>query len=218
MDYIEGNDLRKLLLRRKPVDSDYLSMILKSVGNGLAKFHKTFIKPDWKSKKNLENYCSYWRIRGETKISLRRLKKSRLNYVSSTFGDISPDNILVKNDKAYLIDFPSPSKKGCIGPPHIDLARFKYSLYRLNLYPHFNFLPLDWWSPEKLFEQFAEGYQNEIDSKINNIDKKIIKNLLKEYVITERNKIKNTKNQSIKGKLTNIYHLYMLHKIKKETK
>ena len=61
-------------------------------------------------------------------------------------------------------------EKECICTPHLDIARFKYSLEVIKQYPQFKLLNFNWWNGEKKKKKFLETYCKEMKVKINKYD------------------------------------------------
>jgi len=214
MEYIEGKTLRKLLLEIKQPSIEYLKNITASCGIALAKFHKLFeLSESSRYLKDERFYNGYWRKKGSPFESETELKQCGLNSVSDAYGDFGPAQILVKDKKIYLIDFPSPKEK-ILATPHLDLAKFRFYLKLLNQHPRFLF-PKSNWSPNNLYEEFFHQYCKEKEVNWNEFDKENIRDLVKDHIIRKREKLKQQVNESksIISKLKAHYILYSINRI-----
>jgi len=193
MEYVEGENFKKILLRVKPIEKNTLNHYIDLSGIALAKFHRIF---EIEFSNNIFGDARYYDsplLRKKLVVSQFDINKCGLNNISTSFIDFAPWNTIFNDGKIYLTDFPASF---CIATPHLDLARFKYTLKVLNEYPRFKILNLNWWNPDQIFSRFLKKYADKLDKEINDIDIKLINRLEKEYAIKEKQKY-DSKTMSI---------------------
>jgi len=202
MGYIEGTNLKQLLLKLKPVDEDYLSKIVDLAAIALSKFHYIFRRTEY------ERLLIDSPLLGENvNIDINNnvlLSQCNLKIRVKSFIDFAVWNIISNpniEQKIVLIDFP---EKECICTPHLDLARFKFSLEIIKQYPQFRFLKMDWWNVDSIYNNFLERYCKEMKVKLNEQDIAIINYFMKEYVRKTKN-IYADNTSNIRFKLERLY-------------
>lgn len=209
MEYIEGKALRDLLLKIIPLNKELFYEIIELCGVALAKFHDLFIFENTYHCLKSEGYYNIWRVKTPPIKSQDDLSKCKLNTISVAYGDFGPAQILVRNGKVYLVDFPSPSEKKCIATPHLDIAKFRFYLKLLKYHPRFKFLKIHWWNLEIVFNKFLQKYCKKRNIRINKYDILNIRKLEKEFVINTKMRYENKdiSNREILGKVKNTYML-----------
>jgi len=201
MEYIEAKSLKKLLMKSFFKNKNQIYEVIKTSSKSLATFHKIFSLNNSRQRLNDKKFFNNYLLRNEVSFSKKFLKKCNFNLLSNAFIDFAPWNILIKNKKIYLIDFPGMD---CIATPHLDLAHFKFRLRIIKQYPQFRILKFDWWDIESLFKFFLNEYCKEIGTKLNRFDKSLIYKLEKEYAIKLRERYEE-KAFSLKDKLEKYY-------------
>jgi hypothetical protein len=101
------------------------------------------------------------------------------------FFDFTPWNIIINDTPhnggmmLYLIDFP---RTDYICAPHLDLARFRFSLELTKQFPPARFLGINRWEVESTFDQFLKGYCREMHVSLNGDDLSLIDSAKKAYI------------------------------------
>jgi hypothetical protein len=83
-----------------------------------------------------------------------------------------------------LIDFP---KVDCVYTPHLDLARFKFSLELIKQFPPSKLLGFDRWNVDELFNRFMTRYCSELSIVPNKDDMWLIECFRKANIRRARN-------------------------------
>jgi hypothetical protein len=171
MEHINGISLKShlLTLRKKEKETVYNSIRLAAIA--LSKFHKISTEAS-----GAEYYIhSPYIEKGLDLDMITQMNVScnlRLKIVS--FIDFAAWNIIVENragQRIYLIDFPDNNSSL---PPHVDLARFKYSLDVISRYPRYRLLGKRLWDMDNLYEMFLTTYCSEMGIRINRQDRSLI--------------------------------------------
>jgi RIO-like serine/threonine protein kinase len=201
MEYIEGTSLKQLLLKLKPGNKEYLSKIVDLSAIALSKFHYIFRKTEYE---NILIDSPLLRDDVNTDINNNvLLSQCNLKIRVKSFIDFAVWNLISHNiePKIFLIDFP---EKECICTPHLDLARFKFSLEIIKQYPQFRFLKINWWNIDSMYNNFLERYCKEMKVNLNEQDMALINYFMKEYVRKTKNIYADNKS-SIRFKLERLY-------------
>lgn len=171
MEHMRGRSLKNVLLSLKTPNKDYLNEVVDLAADALAEFHRIFprereapltvgalLDDDFNLEEcqNLVNECG-----------LKRKSKA--------FVDFAAWNMLVDGASGRglsLIDFPGID---CTFTPHLDLARFRFSLEILRQHPQFKLLRLQTWDLDTIFDRLLTRYSNLIESRPNESDFAIIR-------------------------------------------
>lgn len=202
MEYIEGTSLKQSLLKLKPVNKDHLNEIIDLSAIALSKYHLIFKKTD----------CEHLLIDSpflseNVNIDINNnvpLSQCNLKIRVKSFIDFAAWNIIINpsiEQKIFLIDFPETE---CICTPHLDLARFRYSLEIIKQYPQFRFLKINWWDIDSIYNNFLEKYCNEMKINLNEYDMTVIDYFMKEHMKKLQN-IYATNKQNYRYKLQGMY-------------
>lgn len=180
MEFVNGIELKKILLKYKYIDKQELDKLIKLSALMLARYHSLFSigsdKPFVINNPDLKRELSFDYINNCVPVD-----KCLIDSKVRLFNDYTVWNIIVdKNFNIYLVDFPGEE---CVFTPHLDLARFKYSLNIVKQYPQFRFLRRNWWNVEELFSTFLQQYCYATNKKFNNYDLLLINFFEKEYLI-----------------------------------
>jgi hypothetical protein len=98
-----------------------------------------------------------------------RINECNLSIKVTPFFDFTPWNIMIERggNKIYLIDFP---RQDYVYTPHLDLARFRFSLELTKQFPPAKFLGINRWDVDELFDRFLTGYCHEMNTTLNEDD------------------------------------------------
>lgn len=206
MEYVNGISLKQLLLQLRPIRRAYLIKIIKLSAVALSKFHHIF---EVAEDENL--LVNSPLLADDIDISTLNTKLSQCNLQikSKSFIDFTPWNIIISDKskpKIYLIDFPN---RKCIYTPHLDLARFKFSLRILKQYPQFRFLKINWWNVNSIYDEFLQRYCEEIKAELNRHDMAVINFFISCYA----KKLDEIYHNSSKIRFR-LEHIYLKHCIK----
>jgi len=200
MDHVGGSNLKELMLKLKLPDGSQINQIIDLAAIALSKFHELFVRENGThslASPFLEREASLdWYAKHLPECGLRSLSKS--------FLDFAVWNILVSNSSGIgitLIDFPA---RDCISTPHLDLARFKFSLEILREHPQFRFLGIEPWILQELYGRFLGTYLTVTDQRMNDVDYSLISHLEREYA-RKLKTIYENEESPIRLKLEGIY-------------
>lgn len=101
------------------------------------------------------------------------------------FFDFTPWNIIIEDSPSkmaemlYLIDFP---RRNYVCTPHLDFARFRFSLELIKQFPPARFLGINRWDVDLLFDRFLKGYCRQMQAELNKDDLSLIALGRKAYI------------------------------------
>jgi hypothetical protein len=171
MEYIDGPSLKQILLRFRPPTDGFLEARVELAAIALTRFHKIMMVEDSEPYSIESPFLEKGLTLGPIENDLRDCS---LRFKTKSFVDFSVWNIIAEkgfNGGIFLTDFPDNS---CISSPHIDIARFRYSLKIVNEYPQFRFLGISWWNHEKVFQHFLRKYCEEMGYGFSKTDETIV--------------------------------------------
>ena len=187
MTSVTGSNLAYMLHEITHVSRSYFNSAIDLSALALAKYHAIFSQDD-------EAAISIDPVAREDDIN-HFLEKSRtiigdcnLNAMVTPFLDFTPWNIIIEDRKCnpeskpmmiYLIDFP---RRNYVSTPHLDLARFRFSLELIKQFPPAKFLGINRWDVDLLFDRFLKRYCNEMDVDLNRDDLSLIALGRKAYI------------------------------------
>lgn len=171
MECATGRNLKEVLLSLRTPNKDDLDEVADLAADALAAFHGIFgrerdapitVGPFLDNDFNLEE-CQ------------NLMNECGLKRKSKAFVDFAAWNMLVDGAsgrrKIYLIDFPGID---CTFTPHLDLARFRFSLEILKQHPQFRLLRLQTWDLDTIFDRLLTRYSSQTASQPNESDFAII--------------------------------------------
>jgi hypothetical protein len=176
MEYIGGTSLKQALLKTRPGSFDWRQLADWSA-TALSRFHQVFARgtdaPIRIDSPELEENVDGGAIAG-------RLTGCNIQARAGQFVDFGAWNVIFHGRKpgVFLVDFPGAE---CICTPHLDLARFKFSLKVIKQYPQFRFIKMDWWHVDPFFDQFLRKYGDKTGVQPNQDDLGLIAWLEGEY-------------------------------------
>jgi len=201
MEYADGISLKKLLLHLRSTRRGMALRVVELAAIALARFHRM-------STEMIDKDLSVNSPFLANNLDLTRIEplidSCNINLKIKSFIDFSAWNILVERrsaERITLIDFPDNDS---ICTPHIDLARFKYSLDIVGLHPQFRFLGLRWWNPDDLQDRFLATYTNEMGVRANDGDRMLIRWFERQY-FRKLLEVYDNGNSSIKYMLEGLY-------------
>jgi len=189
MDYIEGIDFKHLLLSSKPQENNFFKNTIENSAVALSKFHKIF-KVSISKRLDLNTPLLNEEITSDRLTTKFSLMECGMNLKTQSYIDYTPWNILINNKKLFLLDFP---ERECIFTPHLDIARFKFSLNIIKQHPVFRIFNKNWWVLDDLFDIFLKKYCCGMKFKLNKIDYLVIDYFEKEYAKKLQNIYKTNK-------------------------
>jgi hypothetical protein len=208
MQYLEGTNFGKKLLQMKSIDNDSLNEIINLSAIALARFHNIFTEEnsgnDSKLVPTLENALNLESVNLNLAAMKSNFKDYALTRICKCYLDFTPRNIIVLDSrdlKIGLVDYPYREYEFT---PHLDLARFRFSLKVMKQHPQFRFLKLNWWNIDTTYQKFIERYTSESSIESNENDWKIIDWIEREYT-RQLNRIYSQSRGSIRMKTERIY-------------
>lgn len=201
MECIEGVNLKQLLLKLRHVNKNYLDDIVDLSAIALSKYHNIFRVSEFEDL--IINSPLLLNSVNTDLSNTAILQQCNLNIKVKTFIDFAAWNIILEHNlkKVFLIDFPEDE---CICTPHLDLARFKFSLKIIKNYPQFRFLKINWWDENHIFNNFLGKYCKEMKINLNEHDMAIIDYFVREYVKKIQN-IYDNNQFNMRFKLEKVY-------------
>ena len=203
MEYVEGKNLKDLLLKLNLKDKDYLSEIIDLSAIALSRFHYTFREAEYEDI-SIDSFLLEADVNTNLNNNKEMLSQCNLQIRSKSFIDFAVWNIIIDKEietKIYLIDFP---EQECICNPHLDLARFKYSLAILKQYPQFRFFGMDWWDLNNIYDAFLRKYCAEMKINLNKWDYALI-NYFERIYARKAKSIYSNNHSNIKFVFEGIY-------------
>lgn len=209
MQYLEGVNFGHKLLQMKSMDKDSLNESINLSAFTLARFHSMFTKEqsetESKAVPSLDNELNLESVN----LNLATLKSNFEDYalrrICKCYLDFTPRNIILLNSrelKIGLVDYPY---REYVFTPHLDLARFRFSLRVMKQHPQFRFIKRDWWDSEEVFERFLRKYASESNTSPNEEDRVLI-----DWIETEYAKMLKSIYQETTGSLRiNLERIYM---------
>ena len=179
MEYVEGANLKHLLTKIKPVNKNYLNDLLDLTAISLAVYHKLFMVSETREIKINSPLLENNVIENAMKKGIL-LDTCGINFKVVAFLDFTPGNVIVEKQgkKISLIDFPQFES---VSTPHLDLARFRFSLKIIKQYPILRFHISNWWTVDSVYDRFLEKYCQEMNFTPNTEDAIFIEFLEGEY-------------------------------------
>ena len=184
MGYVPGVNLAHMLHEIRPVSQTYLDHAVDLSATALAKYHEIFqhkeSKPVFIDSAAPEDDINRFLSQSSSLIDDCSLKN-----MVTPFFDFTPWNIIINDTPhnrgmmLYLIDFP---RTDYICTPHLDLARFRFSLELTKQFPPAKFLGINRWEVESTFDQFLKRYCREMHVSLNGDDFSLIDSARKAYI------------------------------------
>lgn len=185
MQYLEGTNFGNRLLQMKSMDKDSLNEIVNLSAIALARFHILFAENQSETESevvpSLENELNLESVNLNLAAIRSNFEDRALRMTCKCYLDFTPRNIIVldsREPRIALVDYPY---REYVFMPHLDLARFRFSLRVMKQHPQFRFLRLNWWDINSIFQQFVERYASEFSIEPNENDDKIINWIEREY-------------------------------------
>jgi hypothetical protein len=165
MRYVNGTNLSYMLHEVKPVSRKCLNHYVDISAVALARFHSIFSWPKDEPIR-IDDNLHEDEINNCIAESSALIDDCNLSPKVTPFFDFTPWNIIVENgsDKICLIDFP---RQNYVYTPHLDLARFRFSLELIKQFPPSKFFGINRWDVDPLFDRFLKGYCQEMHVKPN---------------------------------------------------
>jgi len=184
MSSVPGSNLAHMLHEIKHVSRSYLNSAIDLSAVALAKYHAIFSQDDGQSISidpgAREDDINHFLEKSRTIVGECNLKT-----MVTPYFDFTPWNIIIEDSapknpmKLYLIDFP---RKKYVSTPHLDFARFRFSLELIKQFPPARFLGINRWDVDLLFDRFLKGYCSEMDVDLNRDDLYLIALGRKAYI------------------------------------
>jgi hypothetical protein len=168
MRYVNGTNLSYMLHEIKHVSQKSQNHFVDISAVALARFHNLFSWPKDEPIR-IDNNLQEDEINKCIDESRAVIDDCNLSLKVTPFFDFTPWNIIVENgsNKICLIDFP---RQDYVYTPHLDLARFRFSLELVKQFPPAKFLGINRWNVDQLFGRFLCGYCHEMQVKPNRDD------------------------------------------------
>jgi hypothetical protein len=163
MRYVNGTNLSYMLHEIKPVSRKCQNHFVDVSAIALARFHNIFSWPKDEPFR-IGNILQEDDINKCIAESKGLIDDCNLSLKVTPFFDFTPWNIIVErgSNKICLIDFP---RQDYIYTPHLDLARFRFSLELAKQFPPAKFFGFNRWDVDQLFDRFLSGYCHEMQVK-----------------------------------------------------
>ncbi len=172
MSHVPGSNLAYMLHEVRPVGREYLSRAVDLSAAALAEYHAIFRHKDGESVK-IDRSASEDDINRLLARSRSMIAECNLRTMVTPFFDFTPWNIIIDGAsrkggmKLYLIDFP---RNDYVSTPHLDLARFRFSLELIKQFPPARFLGINRWDVESTFDRFLSVYSRKMNVSLNEDD------------------------------------------------
>jgi hypothetical protein len=184
MSYVPGINLAHMLHEIRTVSPTYLDHAIDLSATALAEYHAIFHHKEGKSV-FIDRAAPEDDINRFLSQSSPVIADCSLKTMVTPFFDFTPWNIIINDTPRnggmmlYLIDFP---RTNYICTPHLDLARFRFSLELTKQFPPAKFLGINRWEVESTFDQFLKGYCREMHVSLNGNDFFLIDSARKAYI------------------------------------
>jgi len=178
MEYLEGETLGKTLLSVESPHNPGINRSVDLAALALSTFHRVSELSDREGRLAPSPY-----LRPDIDLEhiYRDLDKCGLQKKAKSFLDFSAMNIQVASDcdtRVALLDLPYVD---CVSTPHLDLARFKFSLEVILQHPQYKLLRLNRWNPDSVFRRMLDKYSDFVGAKPNEHDMRLIEIMEGEY-------------------------------------
>jgi hypothetical protein len=180
MSHVPGVNLAYMLHEIRPVSLDALHRAIDLSAAALARYHEIFCHEEKKDIK-IDPDAPEDDINRFLHHSRALIPECNLHGMVTPFFDFTPWNIILDRSRGmlYLIDFP---RTGYISTPHLDLARFRFSLELIKQFPPARLLGINRWDVESTFERFLGGYSHHMQVSLNSDDLDLIALARKAYI------------------------------------
>ena len=174
MSHVPGVNLAYMLHEIRPVSLDALNRALDLSAAALAEYHRIFCHDDRRGIQ-IDRSAPEEDINRLLLTSRSIIPECNLENMVTPFFDFTPWNIIIddpeKKMMLYLIDFPRSSY---VCTPHLDLARFLFSLELIKQFPPARFLKINRWNVEASFDRFLRCYCRKMKMQPNRHDLDLI--------------------------------------------
>ncbi|MDD1739730.1 MAG: hypothetical protein LUQ30_02620 [Methanothrix sp.] len=174
MSHVPGVNLAYMLHEIRPVSLDALNRALDLSAAALAQYHRIFCH-DGRRGIQIDRAAPEEDINRLLLMSRSIIPECNLQTMVTPFFDFTPWNIIIddpeKKMMLYLIDFP---RSDYVCTPHLDLARFLFSLELIKQFPPARFLKINRWNVEASFDRFLCGYCRKMKMQPNRHDLDLI--------------------------------------------
>ena len=184
MSYVPGSSLAVMLHEIKPVSQSYLNSVVDLSARALAEYHTLFSRDEGKSI-SIDHAAREDDINQFLARSRALIEDCSLKTMVTPFFDFTPWNIIIEDSPSkmaemlYLIDFP---RRNYVCTPHLDFARFRFSLELIKQFPPARFLGINRWDVDLLFDRFLKGYCRQMQAELNKDDLSLIALGRKAYI------------------------------------
>lgn len=184
MSYVPGSSLAVMLHEIKPVSLPYLNSAVDLSARALAEYHTLFSRDEAESI-SIDHAAREDDINQFLARSRTLIEDCSLKTMVAPFFDFTPWNIIIEDSHSktaemlYLIDFP---RRDYVSTPHLDLARFRFSLELIKQFPPARFLGINRWDVDLLFDRFLKGYCRQMQAELNKDDLSLIALGRKAYI------------------------------------
>ncbi|MDD1761260.1 MAG: hypothetical protein LUQ59_03425 [Methanothrix sp.] len=176
MSCVPGSSLAVMLHEIKPVSQSYLNSAVDLSARALAEYHALFSRDEGESI-SIDHAAREDDINQFLAKSRTLIEDCSLKTMVTPFFDFTPWNIIIEDSPSmtvkmlYLIDFP---RRDYVSTPHLDFARFRFSLELIKQFPPARFLGINRWDVDLLFDRFLKGYCREMQAELNKNDLSLI--------------------------------------------
>ena len=184
MSYVPGSSLAIMLHEIKPVSQSYINSAVDLSARALAEYHTLFSRDNGGSI-SIDHAAREDDINQFLARSRTLIEDCSLKTMVTPFFDFTPWNIIIEDSHSktaemlYLIDFP---RRDYVSTPHLDLARFRFSLELIKQFPPARFLGINRWDVDLLFDRFLKGYCRQMQAELNKDDLSLIALGRKAYI------------------------------------
>ncbi len=175
--FIPGHTVKTHLLTIIPDRINTVNDYIDKSALALARFHTVFARPeDTECSVNSPLLCRFGE--GEREQFTALVSDCALRTKAQAYIDFSPQNLIIHDDRIFLIDFPD---RECICTPHLDIARWKFNLLFMKQLPRSRFLRLNTWDEDLVFQRFVDKYCSEMHGTLEENDVLLIDFFLAGY-------------------------------------
>ncbi len=175
--FIPGHTVKTHLLTILPDRITTINDYIDRSARALARFHSVFARPeDTECSVNSPLLCRFGEDERTQFTAL--VSDCALHTKAQAYIDFSPQNLIIHDDRIFLIDFPD---RECICTPHLDIARWKFNVLFMKQFPRFRFLRLNRWDETQVFQRFVSTYCSEMHGTLEENDVHLIDFFLTQY-------------------------------------